>query len=153
MLDKLRFQYGAKKKRVRIGRGIGSGCGKTSGRGGKGQTARTGVSLNGFEGGQTPIYRRLPKRGFSVPNRPDVFELTIRQMSEIVATKKPATLDLAWLKEHSYAKNYHSKLRVFGVGKIAGKITVVADHFSKGATAAIQAAGGVANAPQAAATA
>jgi len=74
-LNNIRDNHGARQKTKLLGRGIGSGLGKTSGRGGKGQTARSGVSLNGFEGGQTPLYRRLPKRGFVNVHRAKMYEL------------------------------------------------------------------------------
>lgn len=83
-LNTIRDNAGATRARKVVGRGIGSGLGKTSGRGGKGQTARAGVSLNGFEGGQMPIYRRLPKRGFYNVNRVNLYELHFRKLAQLI---------------------------------------------------------------------
>src|ERR1700741_4117215 len=83
-LNELKDKPGSKKTRLRIGRGIGSGMGKTGGRGGKGQTARAGVRLGGFEGGQMPLHRRLPKRGFNKLNRKDWNEINVGRLQEAV---------------------------------------------------------------------
>src|SRR5688572_23062626 len=83
-LNELKPKHGSSKKRMRVGRGIGSGKGKTSGKGGKGQTARTGVALHGFEGGQTPLYRRLPKRGFNKPNRKAYAEINLGTLQKAI---------------------------------------------------------------------
>ncbi|MGI9461299.1 MAG: 50S ribosomal protein L15 [Alphaproteobacteria bacterium] len=87
-LNELKYKYGARKDRMRIGRGIGSGKGKTGGRGGKGQTARAGVSIKGFEGGQTPLYRRLPKRGFKNRRRLRLITLPLGRIEKFIANKK-----------------------------------------------------------------
>lgn len=87
MLNTLESSYGSTKKRMRVGRGIGSGKGKTCGRGGKGQTARSGVAVNGFEGGQMPIYRRLPLRGFCSLNRVEYQPINLPVLAELVAAK------------------------------------------------------------------
>jgi large subunit ribosomal protein L15 len=87
-LNQIRDNYGARARRKILGRGIGSGLGKTSGRGGKGQTARSGVALNGFEGGQNPIYRRLPKRGFVNIHAQALFELTFEKINCLIKAQK-----------------------------------------------------------------
>ena len=87
-LNIIKDNNGARRGKKRLGRGIGSGLGKTSGRGGKGQTARSGVSINGFEGGQTPIYRRLPKRGFDNIHAEPVCELTLQKLTDALASGK-----------------------------------------------------------------
>jgi len=87
-LNFIKDNVGARKGKKRLGRGIGSGLGKTSARGGKGQTARSGVSINGFEGGQTPIYRRLPKRGFNNIHAESVFELTFSKIAHAINSGK-----------------------------------------------------------------
>ena len=88
MLNKIRDNVGARKKGKRLGRGIGSGKGKTSGRGGKGQTARSGVAINGFEGGQMPLYRRLPKRGFKNYTRQEYEVINLTDLSDLITNKK-----------------------------------------------------------------
>src|SRR5688572_15368921 len=87
-LTEIRDNEGATKARMRIGRGIGSGKGKTGGRGGKGQTARSGVAIKGFEGGQMPLHRRLPKRGFNKPNRRELNEVNLGRIQEAIAAGK-----------------------------------------------------------------
>ena len=87
MLNQLKGNKGATKKRKCVGRGIGSGLGKTCGRGGKGQTARSGVALAGFEGGQTPLYRRLPKRGFKSRNKKEYQIINLCQINELIKSK------------------------------------------------------------------
>src|SRR3712207_7682568 len=97
-LNEIRDNEGATKSRMRVGRGIGSGKGKQAGRGGKGQTARSGVAIKGFEGGQMPLHRRLPKRGFNKPNRREYNEVNIGRIQEAVTAGKldqgaPITVD------------------------------------------------------------
>src|ERR1700759_513140 len=100
-LNELQDNPGAKKRRMRVGRGIGSGKGKTGGRGGKGQTARTGVRINGFEGGQTPIHRRLPKRGFNNHARHEYETVNLSALQKAIdaGTLAAGTIDLAGLKK------------------------------------------------------
>src|SRR5688500_10283232 len=88
MLNVIKDNKGARKKSKRLGRGIGSGKGKTAGRGGKGQTARSGVALNGFEGGQMPLFRRLPKRGFNNYNRKEYEVLNFSDLTDLISNKK-----------------------------------------------------------------
>src|SRR3990170_1332754 len=97
-LNEIKDKHGSRKERVRIGRGIGSGLGKTGGRGGKGQTARTGVAIGGFEGGQMPLHRRLPKRGFNKWRRKDFNEINIGALQRAIDAKvldaaKPVDLE------------------------------------------------------------
>lgn len=114
-LNTIKDRDGARKSSKRIGRGIGSGKGKTSGRGGKGQTARSGVSINGFEGGQNPIYRRLPKRGFVNIHRKNMYELTIWKLAELIEKKRVTDkVDLDILKGLSMAKKWHEGLSIIG---------------------------------------
>ena len=112
--------HGARKKPRSIGRGIGSGRGKTSKRGGKGQTARSGSSINGFEGGQTPIYRRLPKRGFVNIHASSVKEITFKDLEFLCNKHKEIftsqVIDLELLKSFGYAKSYNQELVLLNKG-------------------------------------
>lgn len=144
-LNEIRDKFGSRKFRVRIGRGIGSGVGKTGGRGGKGQTARTGVALGGFEGGQMPLHRRLPKRGFSKWRRKDYNEINIGVLQQAVDDKRldaSKPLDLAVLVEAGVLRRPKDGLRVLGNGEIKTKLTLTADHATVSAKAAIEKAGG-----------
>ena len=102
-LNELRDNPGANKKRVRVGRGIGSGVGKTGGRGGKGQTARSGVAINGFEGGQMPLHMRIPKRGFNNPFGKDYAEVNVGMIQKMIDAKK---LDAKGTLDHDALKNH-----------------------------------------------
>ena len=118
-LNDLRDNPGARKSRVRVGRGIGSGLGKTAGRGQKGQTSRSGVSINGFEGGQMPLHMRLPKRGFNNPFAKDYAELNIGAIQKAVDAKKldaKATLDQAALREAGLVRGGKDGVRILGKG-------------------------------------
>lgn len=134
-LNNIRDNEGARKSRMRVGRGIGSGKGKTCGRGGKGQTARTGVAINGFEGGQTPIYRRLPKRGFVNIHRIEAFELTFEKISTIVKrhglTNQEINRDL--LIQLGVMKAYLKRVVLLGTGEAQDKVTVCVDRVTKSA--------------------
>jgi len=144
-LNEIRDKVGSRKVRVRIGRGIGSGVGKTGGRGGKGQTARTGVALGGFEGGQMPLHRRLPKRGFSKWRRKDYNEINIGALQQAVDDKRldaSKPLDLAVLVDAGVLRRPKDGLRVLGNGAIKTKLTLTADHVTVSAKAAIEKAGG-----------
>jgi large subunit ribosomal protein L15 len=137
---------GSRHKRTRIGRGIGSGKGKTGGRGGKGQTARTGVSIKGFEGGQMPLHRRLPKRGFR--NSPFALKLTEvnldRVQGAIDAGKLDAgaTVDAAALVKAGLLRRSKDGVRLLGKGAINGKVAFEVYGASKSAVAAVEKAGG-----------
>jgi len=146
-LNEIRDNEGARPKFKRIGRGIGSGKGKTGGRGVKGQKARTGVSLNGFEGGQLPIYRRLPKRGFVNPFRKDYAVLNIGTLDAAIEDGRlPAgqPLDEAALKAAGVVRS-SAKLagvRLLAKGEIKRAVTISVTGASAAAIAAIEAAGG-----------
>lgn len=137
-LNELKDNPGSRKLRVRIGRGIGSGVGKTGGRGGKGQTARSGVRLGGFEGGQMPLHRRLPKRGFASPTREDYAEVRLSDLEGM----KAAEIDLAALKAEGVVPRQTLVAKVILSGKLARKVTLKGVKATKGARAAIEAAGG-----------
>lgn len=144
-LNELQENEGAAKRRVRVGRGIGSGLGKTSGRGVKGQKSRTGVAIKGFEGGQMPIYRRLPKRGFTKWRRKDFNAINIGRLQTAVdagSVDASQPVDLAKLVEAGVIRRPKDGLRVLGKGELSVKLDITADHVSEGARAAIEKAGG-----------
>lgn len=146
-LNELRDNEGARPKFKRIGRGIGSGKGKTSGRGVKGQKARTGVSLNGFEGGQLPIYRRLPKRGFVNIFRVNYAVLNLGTLdAAIEAGRLPAgqPIDEAALKTAGLVRSSskYAGVRLLAKGEIKRAVTITVSGASAAAIAAIEAAGG-----------
>jgi large subunit ribosomal protein L15 len=128
---------GSRKKRMRVGRGIGSGKGKTSGRGGKGQTARSGVRIKGFEGGQMPLHRRLPKRGFTNIFRTEYNVLNLGSLADVTETE----LTLEKLAELGLTKK-KGLLKILGNGEIKTAITIHAHKFSKSAQEKIERAGG-----------
>ncbi|WP_291298167.1 50S ribosomal protein L15 [Elioraea sp.] len=145
-LNELRDNEGARKKFRKIGRGIGSGKGKTSGRGVKGQKARTGVALNGFEGGQLPIYRRLPKRGFTPLNRKTYSPLNLARLEQAITdgrldAAKP--IDEAVLRAAGLVrKGKVAGVRLLGVGAITKAVTISVSGASAAAIAAVEQAGG-----------
>ena len=146
-LNEIRDNEGARPKFKRVGRGIGSGKGKTSGRGVKGQKARTGVSLNGFEGGQLPIYRRLPKRGFVNPFRRDYAVLNIGALdAAIEAGRLPAgqPVDEAALKAAGLVRSSSkfAGVRLLAKGEIKRAVSISVSGASAAAIAAVEAAGG-----------
>src|SRR5216683_3239036 len=130
----------------RIGRGIGSGKGKTSGRGGKGQTARTGVALNGFEGGQTPLHRRLPKRGFTnAPFRKEFHEVNLGRLQAAVESGRlqaDAAVDGAALVAAGLLRRVRHGIRLLAKGEIAAALKITVAGASKAAIAAVEKAGG-----------
>ncbi len=144
-LNEITDNPGSSKVRIRVGRGIGSGKGKTGGRGVKGQKARTGVAVKGFEGGQMPLHRRLPKRGFTPPNAKDYNEVNIGRIQEAVTAGKLAA-DTPVTIEALVAAGVVSKprdgVRVLGVGEISAKLAFEIAGASKSAIAAIEKAGG-----------
>jgi large subunit ribosomal protein L15 len=155
-LNELRDNEGARPKFKRIGRGIGSGKGKTSGRGVKGQKARTGVSLNGFEGGQLPIYRRMPKRGFKNIFRKDYAPLNIGTLdAAIEAGKLPATgvitEDMLRAAGVVARATKFAGVRLLGRGEITRAVEISVSGASATALAAVQAAGGKVVLPEGAA--
>jgi len=139
-LNNLKPKKGSRKTRKRVGRGPGSGNGKTAGRGEKGQKSRSGFSrMIGFEGGQMPLHRRLPKRGFT-----NIFrqEFDILNLSDLERFEAGSTVDGAALRHAGMIKGRQKKLKVLGNGNISKKLTVHADKFSKTAREKIEAAGG-----------
>ncbi len=143
MLDRLKAPKGAVKKRTRRGRGEGSGLGKTSGRGGKGQTARTGGNIKpGFEGGQMPLQRRLPKRGFTNIFREKFRIVNIGAFSDAFKSGETVTPEI--LREKGFIKGRTGRVKILGGGEITIPLTVKANVFSKSAQDKIKAAGGVA---------
>ncbi len=132
--------YGATTKRKIVGRGIGSGTGKTAGKGHKGQKARTGGKIRrGFEGGQTPLYRRIPKRGF---NNHFAKEYAIVNLADLEAFDNDTVVDSKVLIEKGLVKKELDGIKILGNGKLTKKLTVVATKFSKSAMEKIQAVGG-----------
>jgi len=144
-LNDIRDNKGARKSRVRVGRGIGSGLGKTAGRGQKGQKSRSGVSIWGFEGGQMPLHMRLPKRGFNNPFGKDYAEVNLGAVQKLVDAKKldaKAVVDHDALKAAGVARGGKHGVRLLGKGTLTAKLNFKAAGVSKGAREAIEKAGG-----------
>jgi large subunit ribosomal protein L15 len=146
-LNEIRDNRGARHAFKRLGRGIGSGLGKTSGRGGKGQTARSGVALNGFEGGQTPLHRRMPKRGFNNIFRRDFQELNLADLQKAIDDGKIGTGETitgASLVAGGVIRRARDGVRLLGVGKdgFKAKVTIEVAGASKSAVEAVEKAGG-----------
>ena len=136
------------KKKIRVGRGIGSGKGKTSSRGHKGQKSRSGVSIKSFEGGQMPLYRRLPKRGFKSLNKYNTAILNLSKIQNIMDKSKndiKTSLNLKILKEKKLINKKFSKLKILGTGEIKKSLEISANYFSKQALTKIEKAGGKIN--------
>ena len=144
-LNDLRDNQGARKSRVRVGRGIGSGLGKTAGRGQKGQTSRSGVSIFGFEGGQMPLHMRIPKRGFNNPFGKDYAEVNLGQIQKLVDAGKlsaDGTIDHEALKAVGLARGGKDGVRLLGKGSFSAKLAFRVAGVSAGARQAVEAAGG-----------
>jgi len=144
-LNEIRDNRGARKARVRVGRGIGSGLGKTAGRGQKGQKSRSGVSVFGFEGGQMPLHMRLPKRGFNNIFAKDYAEVNVGAIQKAIDAGKldpKGTLDHDALKAAGLARGGRDGVRVLGKGELKAKLTLKVAGVSAGARAAIEKAGG-----------
>jgi large subunit ribosomal protein L15 len=144
-LNELRPAKGAFTKKMRLGRGIGSGKGKTSSRGGKGQTARAGSSINGFEGGQMPLYQRLPKRGFNVPHRARYMELDLKRLQQAIDAKKldpKSPIDEDALVAAGVVRRKRDGVRLLANGTLKTKVTLTVTGASKAAVAAVEKAGG-----------
>ena len=145
-LHELADRPGARKKRVRIGRGTGSGTGKTGGRGGKGQTARSGVRIKGFEGGQMPLHRRLPKRGFkNVSFARRLNEVNLEKIQTAIEAGKldaATTVDAAALVKAGVLRRAKDGVRLLGSGEIKTKVDFAVWGASKSALAAVEKAGG-----------
>ena len=136
------------KKKIRVGRGIGSGRGKTSSRGHKGQKSRSGVAIKSFEGGQMPLYRRLPKRGFKTLSKKNIAVLNLSRIQNIYEKNKDKlnnTLDLKSLKDKKFINKKYLKLKILGTGELKIKIDITAHHASKQAKEKIEKAGGKLN--------
>ena len=144
-LNEINDNDGARKGRMRVGRGIGSGKGKTAGRGQKGAKARSGVSINGFEGGQMPLHMRLPKRGFNNIFAKDFAEVNLGMIQKLVDAGKldaKAVIDHAALKAAGVARGGKDGVRVLGKGELTAKLSFNVAGVSAGARAAIEKAGG-----------
>ncbi len=136
------------KKKIRVGRGIGSGKGKTSSRGHKGQKSRSGVAIKSFEGGQMPLYRRLPKRGFKNFSKENIAILNLSKIQSLIDAKKNAikeTIDLNTLKQKKLINKKYFKLKILGSGEIKKNIQITAHYASKQALQKIEKAGGKIN--------
>jgi large subunit ribosomal protein L15 len=148
-LKDIKDNEGARKSRMRVGRGIGSGKGKTGGRGVKGQTSRTGVAIKGFEGGQMPIHRRLPKRGFTNIFALDWNEVSLDRIQVAIDAGKldaKAPINQAALVEAGVLRRAKDGVRVLG-GELKTKVTLEVAHATKSAVAAIEKAGGTLTLP------
>lgn len=144
-LTDIRDNPGARRSLMRVGRGIGSGKGKTCGRGGKGQTARTGVAVNGFEGGQTPIYRRLPKRGFNNIHRQKMFEVTFEKVNiamEAGLIKKGDTVDANLLIQIGLMKKWYEGVSLITKGQLKDKVDFEVTRATKSALLHVEGLGG-----------
>ena len=144
-LNSIKDNKGANQERKRIGRGIGSGTGKTSGKGHKGQKARSGVAIKGFEGGQMPIHRRLPKRGFNNINRVPNVELNIEKIEKLIDTKvidPKKVINHKSLMEIGLVKSENSKLKLLGKGQIKNKINIEVTSSSSAAKEMVEKMGG-----------
>jgi large subunit ribosomal protein L15 len=144
-LNEIKDNAGSRKGRMRVGRGIGSGKGKTAGRGQKGQKSREGVSINGFEGGQMPLHMRIPKRGFNNIFAKDFAEINLGQIEKLVAAGKidaKAVIDHAVLKAAGVARGGKDGVRVLAKGEFSTKLKFNVAGVSKSAREAIEKAGG-----------
>jgi large subunit ribosomal protein L15 len=144
-LNDIRDNPGARKGRIRVGRGIGSGKGKTGGRGQKGQKSRSGVAIKGFEGGQMPLHMRLPKRGFNNPFGKDYAEVNLGQVQKLIEAGKldaKKVVDQAALQAAGVARGGKDGVRLLGKGELTTKISFKVAGASKGAVAAVEKAGG-----------
>jgi len=144
-LNQIKDNTGARTRKKLLGRGIGSGLGKTSGRGGKGQTARSGVALNGFEGGQNPIYRRLPKRGFVNIHAQTMFELTFDKINALIKSKKidpSQPIDREVLISSGVMKKWYEGISLIATGKLEQKVSLEITRASASAKKAVEKVGG-----------
>ena len=145
MMTSLNTLNNLKKKKIRVGRGIGSGKGKTSGRGVKGQKSRSGVAIKSFEGGQMPLYRRLPKRGFNSLNKNDVAIINLGDLQKLIDAKKISAdvkINIETLKKSKLFRKSINKFKVLSNGEFNSKIEIEADYSSKIAKEKIEKAGG-----------
>ena len=140
-----------KSKKMRVGRGIGSGKGKTSGRGVKGQKSRSGVAIKSFEGGQMPLYRRLPKRGFNPLKREKIAILNLDKIQRLIDSKKigkDEIINIDLLKKNKVINRSYQKIKVLGSGDIKDKINLSVDFISKSAKEKLEKVGGTINLKQ-----
>ena len=140
-LTELKPAEGSKQSSFRVGRGHGSGNGKTAGRGHKGQKARSGAPRPGFEGGQMPLYRRIPKRGFTCPSSKDIVGINLSALDRF---EDGAVVDIEALIETGIVKNPKDGVKILGGGELTKKLTVSGCSYSESAKAKIEAAGGTA---------
>ena len=144
-LNEIKDNLGSTKSQKRIGRGIGSGTGKTSGKGHKGQKSRSGVSIKGFEGGQMPIHRRLPKRGFTNINRVNYTELNVDKIQKLIDSKKidpKKIISYKTILDLGLVKSKKGKIKLLGKGDIKIKVDIEVSAFSKAAKENIEKIGG-----------
>ena len=144
-LNELTHNDGAKKRKMRVGRGIGSGKGKTCGRGVKGQKARTGVSIGGFEGGQMPLHMRMPKRGFNNPDRLEFAEVNLWRIEQAIAAGKldaGQPIDAQALLKAGLVRRLKDGVKLLGTGKLTSKIDLKLTKATKSAQAAVEKVGG-----------
>ena len=137
--------YKVKSKKKRVGKGIGSGKGKTSGRGHKGQKSRSGVAIKSFEGGQMPLYRRLPKRGFNSLNKKNVAILNLDQLQLLIDKKridKNNVINLVELRKNDLLKKKYKKIKILGKGEVKDKLKLEVNFVSKSAKEKIEKIGG-----------
>ena len=134
-----------KQKKIRVGRGIGSGKGKTSGRGVKGQKSRSGVAIKSFEGGQMPLYRRLPKRGFNAVQKYKIAKINLEKLQNLIDKKvinEETVINIASLKKEKILKKSFNKFKILGNGEIKVKLNIEADFVSNSAKEKIEKVGG-----------
>ena len=144
-LNKLNDNDGAKSSKKRLGRGVGSGLGKTSGKGHKGQKSRSGVSIKGFEGGQMPIHRRLPKRGFNKHNRKVYRILNLGDLQKVIDNGKidiKKEINNSVILSSGVIKNLKDGIRILARGKITSKVNILVDGASKNAIEQVKKVGG-----------
>lgn len=152
-LNQIKDNPGSRKRKMRVGRGIGSSKGKTAGRGGKGQTARTGVRINGFEGGQTPIHRRLPKRGFNNHTRKEFETINLGDLQKAIDAGRldsKKDVDLAVLKEAGLVRQNGCEVKLLAKGELKTKLNLSVNAASEAAKAAVEKLGGKLTLPAAA---
>ncbi len=150
-LNEIRDNDGARKGRMRVGRGIGSGKGKTAGRGQKGQKSRGGVAINGFEGGQMPLHMRIPKRGFNNIFGKDFAIVNLGMIQKLIDAKKldaKKVIDHAALKAAGLARGGKDGVRLLAKGELTTKVSFAVAGASKGAIAAVEKAGGKVELPE-----
>jgi len=135
-------------KKMRVGRGIGSGKGKTSGRGVKGQKSRSGVAIKSFEGGQMPLYRRLPKRGFNTLKKEKIAIINLNKIQNLIEAKKlneNEKINIDTLKKANILSKSYKKIKILGSGEIKFKVNLTVDFISKSAKDKLEKAGGTIN--------